>query len=86
LKIAILNIDKALNFNIATVSFDFALGSHAFENPSHKIIFDEYALISNDLGLKQVVREAIEIRLKINNNISLNRDFEGYTLNALCTN
>ena len=58
-----------------------------FENPSHKILFEESALISNDLGIKQVVREAIEIRLKINNNISLNRDLEiPISLNALYTN
>ena len=80
------DIVKALNSNISTVSSDSALGSHIFENPNHNILFDESALISNDLGIKQVVRESIEIRLKINNNISLNRDLGEYTLNALYTN
>ena len=59
------NITKALNSNIANVSFYSALSSHVFENPSHKILFEEFALISNDLDIKQVVREAIEIRLII---------------------
>ena len=72
-----------MNSNIASVSFDSALTSHAFENPNHKILFEESALICNDLGIKQVVREAIEIRLKVNNNISLNRDLGEYSLNAL---
>ena len=57
-----------------------------FENPSHKILFEESSIISHDLGIKQVVREAIEIRLKIDNNISLNRDLGEYSLNALYTN
>ena len=69
-----------------SVSFGSALSSHVFENPSHKILFEESAIISNDLDIKQVVREAIEIRLKINNNISLNRDLGEYSANALCTN
>jgi len=59
---------------MANVSFDSSLSCHDFENSRHKTLFKESALISNDLGIKQVVREAIEIRLKINNNISLNRD------------
>ena len=74
-------ITKAVNFNIASVSFDFALSSHVFENPSHKILFHFF----NDICIKQVVREAIEIRLKNNNNISLNRDLGEYSLNALYT-
>ena len=75
-----------MNSNITSVSFDSDLSSHVFENPSHKVLFEESAIISNDLGIKQVVREAIEIRLKINNNISLNTDLGGYSLNALYTN
>ena len=43
------------------------------------LLFEESAIISNDLGIKQVVREAIEIRLKINNNICLNRDLGEYS-------
>jgi len=65
---------------------DSTWNSHVFENPSNKILFEESALVSNDLGIKQEVQEAIEIRLKINNNISLNRDLGEYSLNALCTN
>ena len=80
------DITKALNSNIASAYFDSALSSNVFENPSQKILFEESALISNFLGIKQVVQEAIEIRLKINNNISLNRDLREYSLNALCTN
>ena len=80
------DITKALNSNITSVSFDSALSSHIFENPSHKILFEESAIISNDPGIKQVVWEAIEIRLKTNNNISLNRDLGEYSLNALYTN
>ena len=72
--------------NITYVSFDSALSSHVFKNPSHRILFEESVISSNDLGIKQVVREAIEIRLKINNNISLNRHLGEYSLNALYTN
>jgi hypothetical protein len=43
-------------------------------------------LIINDFDIKKVVREEIEILLKINNNVSLNRDLEKYSLNAPCTN
>ena len=50
------------------------------------MLFEETCLISNDLGIKQVVREAIEIKIKINSNISLNRDLGEYSLNALYTN
>ena len=57
-----------------------------FENRSHKILFKEYTLISNELGIQQIVREVIEIRLKINYNIFLNRDLGEYSLNALYTN
>ena len=39
-------------------------------------VFLESAFNSNDLGIKQVVRKAIEIRLKANNNISFYRDLE----------
>ena len=81
------DITKALNSNnIISVSFNSTLSSHVFENPSHKILFEESAIISNDLSIKQVVREAIEIRLKINDNISLNRDLGEYSLNALYIN
>ena len=76
------DITEALNSNITSVSFDFALSSHVFENPSYKILFEESAIISNGLGIKQVVREAIEIRLEINNNISLNRELGEYSLNS----
>ena len=38
------------------------------------------------LGVKQVVREAIKVRRKINNNISLNRDLGEDSLKALYTN
>ena len=79
------DITKALNSNITSVSFDSALSSYVLKNPSHKILFVESAIISNDLGIKQVVREAIEIRLKINNNTPLNRNLEEYSLNALYT-
>jgi hypothetical protein len=40
---------------------------------SARFEFDSVAHISNDLGMKQVVQEAIKIRLKINNNISINK-------------
>ena len=81
------SIAKAqISNNITSISFDSALSSHVFENPSHKILFEESAIISNDLGIKQVVREAIEIRLEINNNISFNRDLGECSLNALYTN
>ena len=79
------DITEALNSNITSVFFYSALSSRVFENPSHKIHFEESAIISNDLGIKQVVREAIEIRLKINNNISLNRDSGECSLNVLYT-
>ena len=45
-------ITKALNSSIAAVSFDSALSSDVFENPCHKILFEESALIANDLGMK----------------------------------
>ena len=50
------------------------------------ILFENSSLISNDLGIKQVVRESFEINLKINNNISLNRDLGEYSLNSLYSN
>ena len=56
-------ITTPLNSNIANVSFDSALSSHVFENPNHKILLGESALTSNDLGVKQVFQEAIEIRI-----------------------
>ena len=50
------------------------------------ILFEKSSLISNDSGIKQVVRESIEISLKINSNISLNRDLGEYSLNSLYSN
>jgi len=47
------------------------------------MLFEETSLISNDLGIKQIDREAIEIRLIINSNVSLNRNLGEYSLNAL---
>ena len=49
------DITKALKSNVTSVSFDSALSSHVFENPGHIILFEESAIISNDLGIKQVV-------------------------------
>jgi hypothetical protein len=49
-------------------------------------IFEKSSLISNDFGIKQVVRESIEIGLKINHSISLIRDSGECSLNALYTN
>ena len=80
------DITKALNSNSTNISFDSALSSHIYDNPSHKMLFEETCLISNDLGIKQVVREAIKIKIKISSNISLNRDLGEYSLNALYTN
>ena len=80
------DIDKALIANNSNNSFDSALASHIFDNPSHTILFEKSSLISSDLGIKQVVRESIEIRLKINKNISLNRDLGEYSLNSLYSN
>ncbi|XP_065583868.1 uncharacterized protein LOC136042864 [Artemia franciscana] len=80
------DIDKALISNCSNNSFDSALGWHIFNNPSHMILFENSSLISNDLGIKQVVRESIEINLKINKNISLNRDLGEYSLNSLYSN
>ena len=79
-------IDKELISNSSNNSFDSALGWHIFNNPSHTILFEKSSLISNDLGIKQVVQESIEINLKINNNISLNRDLGEYSLNSLYSN
>ena len=50
------------------------------------ILFAKSSLISNDLGIKQVVQESIEFSLKIHNNISLNRDLGEYSLNSLYSN
>ena len=50
------------------------------------ILFEKYSLISNDLGIKQVFKESIEISLKINSNVSLNRDLGEYSLNFLYSN
>ena len=50
------------------------------------ILFDNSSLISNDLEIKQVVRESIEINLKIINNNSLKRDLGKYSLNFLYSN
>ena len=80
------DIDKALISNTSNNSFDSALGWHIFNNPSHTILFEKSLLISNDLGIKQVDRESIEISLKINNNISFNRDLGEYSLNSFYSN
>ena len=77
------DITKALNSTNANASFDSALSSHVFENPSTKILFEGSTLFSNGVGIKQVVREAIEIRLKTNNNFFLNSDLGEYSINAL---
>ena len=45
-------------------SFDSHLSWHTFNNPSHMILFEISSLIINDLGIKQVVWESIEISLK----------------------
>ena len=80
------DIDKALISYSSNNSFDSAFACHIFNNPSHTILFENSSLISNDFGVKQVVRESIEISLKVNNNISLNRDLGEYSLNSLCSN
>ena len=41
--------------------------------------------LANDLGIKQTVREAIEIKRNLNNNTSPNRDLGEYTLNPMYT-
>jgi len=64
------DITKALNSNTTNISFDSPLSSHIFDNPSHKMLFAETSLASNDLGIKQVVQEAIEIKIRISINIS----------------
>ena len=40
------------------------------QNLFENFLFDETILISNDLGIKQTVREAIEIKRNLNNNTS----------------
>jgi len=50
------------------------------------MLFEETSLIENDLGIKQVVRETIEITIKINSNTSLKRNLGECSLNALYTN
>ena len=42
-------------------------------------------IIINDLGIKQTVREAIEVKRNLNNNTPLNRDLGEYTLNPMYT-
>ena len=79
------SIEKALKSRNNSISFDSALSNHIFENPNHYVLFDETILISNDLGIKQTVREAIEIKRNLNNNTSLNRDLGEYTLNPMYT-
>ena len=56
-----------------------------FENQNHYVLLDKTIGISNDLGIKQTVREAIEIERNLNNNTSLNRDLGEYTLNPMYT-
>ena len=79
------SIEKALKSRNNSISSDSALSNHIFENPNHYVLFDETILISNDLGIKQTVREAIEIKQNLNNNTSLNRDLGEYTLNPMYT-
>ena len=73
------------NLHQQKISFDSALSNHIFENPNHYILFDETILISNDLGIKQSVHEAIKIKQNLNNNTSLNRDLGECTLNPMYT-
>ena len=77
------NIAKTLISNSVPISFDSAVSSDIFENPSRLILFEITLLISNDFGMKQVFQEAIEIKLVLNNNASLNRNLREYSLNAL---
>jgi len=49
-------------------------------------LFSKNQFVLNDLGIRQVVREIIEIRLKINNNISLNRIFILISFPLSCEN
>ena len=79
------SIEKALKSKNSSISFDSALSNHIFENPNHYVLLDETILISNDLGTKQTVREAIKIKRNLNNNTSLNRDLGEYTLNPTYT-
>ena len=79
------SIEKAFKSKNSSISFDSALSNHIYENPNHYVLFDETILISNDLGIKQTVREAIEIKRNLNNNKSLNRDLGEYTLNPMYT-
>ena len=79
------SIEKALKSKNNSISFDSALSNHIFENPNHFVLFDETILISNDLGIKETVHEAIEIKRNLNNNTSLNRDLGEYTLNPMYT-
>ena len=62
------SIEKALKSRNSSVSFDSALSNYILENPNHCVLFDETILISSDLGIKQTVREAIEIKRNLNNN------------------
>ena len=55
------------------------------ENSNHYVLFEETILFSSDLGIKQTVREAIEIKRNLNNNTSQNRDSGEYTLNPMYT-
>ena len=53
---------------------------------AHTILFEKSSFISNDLGIKKIVHEAIKTKFKLNNSISLNKDLGEYSLNFLCTN
>ena len=79
------SIEKALKSRNKSISIDSALSNHIFENPNHYVLFDETILISNDLGIKQTVRKAIEIKWNLSNNTSLNRDLGEFTLNPMYT-
>ena len=75
--------EKALKYRNNSISFDSVLSNRIFENPNHYALFDEIIITSNDLGIKQTVREAIEIKRNLNNNTSVNRDLGEYTLNPM---
>ena len=47
------DITKGLNSNSRILSFDSALSSHIFDNTSHKMLFEDNFLISNDLGINR---------------------------------
>ena len=64
------SIEKALKSKNNSISFDSALSNRIFLNPNHYVLFDETILISNDLGIKQTLREAFKIKRNFHNNTS----------------